>query len=254
MQRSLAALGLAVLGLSAAPAAAVVTPFEGDLAGFNATGGTPPITINFEGLVGQNLAGQTVSGVTFSSPTGNSLDVVIAANTVSAVGGANNTLPSTSGTDILSPGGTNLAGGPDLRQRDDLELVFSSPVSAFGLDVLFEALDGAAFFGYTAYGPDGITVVASNGSVAIPATNGAGAFFIGLVSDSASTNISRIVFADNDDNSINADANVGYDTFRFAIADNAVPEPGTWMMLILGFGVLGSALRLGRRSPGPTAA
>lgn len=43
---------------------------------------------------------------------------------------------------------------------------------------------------------------------------------------------------------VNATTGVGYDDFRF----DALPEPSTWAMMLLGFGAIGIALRR-RRSP-----
>ena len=40
---------------------------------------------------------------------------------------------------------------------------------------------------------------------------------------------------------------MGGDSFTLAAVGNAVPEPATWAMLILGFGVVGGALRSARR-------
>lgn len=40
-----------------------------------------------------------------------------------------------------------------------------------------------------------------------------------------------------------------FETDNFAI--QAVPEPGTWLMMLLGFGVLGGAMRAGKRQSAP---
>jgi len=38
-------------------------------------------------------------------------------------------------------------------------------------------------------------------------------------------------------------AGLGYDDFTFEVGDGAVPEPTTWAMMILGFGLAGGAMR-----------
>ncbi len=243
-------LSFAILATGAAwPAVAAVTVYQGNgnLAAFNAAVGSPPITLAFEDapIYNTNLAGQTLSGVTFASPSGNTLQVVNAADTFSSAGfgNATNVLPATSGRRIVSPGGVELVPGPAVAQRDGLDLTFATPLSAFGLDVLFQSLDGASFASFTAYDASGDILVLL--PLTIPGnTAGApgGAFFIGFVSDSPSTNIKRIVFNDLDDDAANPDANLGYDSFRFTMA-GAVPEPATWGSLILGFGLVGGALR-----------
>lgn len=247
MRQKRTALTAVALLTAAAPAHATLSVFEGDLAGFNAAAGNPPITIDFESQSGQNLAGQTVAGVTFLSPAGNSLDVVPAASTVSLIGGPTHSLPATSGTQILSPGGATLPGGPTLAESDGLRIDFASPVSAFGLDILFESLDGFSLFGYTIYDAPNGNVIATNPFIAIPGTCCSGSYFLGFVSNAPSTNIGSIVFNEDDSNDVNPDANVGYDTFRFAAPTGGVPEPATWASSLLGFGILGAAMRFYRR-------
>ncbi len=228
------------------PASATLTAYlgNGNLGAFNTAAGNPPISISFDTIAaGTNLAGSTVSGVTFSSPSGNSLDVVDASTTFSPYGPLY-VLPATSGANVLSPGGANLVDGPDIRQRDGLDISFSTPVSAFGLDMLFESLDGFSLAGATVYGPDKTTVLYSNTFLSIPAITGGGAYFLGFVSDSAATNIGRIVFNDDDDNNVNPDANLGYDTFRFvAPTVGQVPEPTTVAVFFAGLAGLGSLRR-----------
>ena len=171
------------------------------------------------------------------------LDVVDASTTFSPYGPLY-APPATSGANVLSPGGANLVDGPDIRQRDGLDISFSTPVSAFGLDMLFESLDGFSLAGATVYGPDKTTVLYSNTFLSIPAITGGGAYFLGFVSDSAATNIGRIVFNDDDDNNVNPDANLGYDTFRFvAPTVGQVPEPTTVAVFFAGLAGLGSLRR-----------
>ena len=252
MLKPLLTLGALALMTSAAPAVASITVYAHDLTGFNSATGAPPIAIDFDTLSG-NIAGTEISGVTFSSPPGNSLDVVRATSTTSVLGAPAHKLPATSGDFVLSPGGTTMPGGPNLAEEDSLELVFTSPVSAFGLDVLFESLDCCSYFDYTVYGAG--DVVLSSGFLP---TSGSGAFsgsvFLGFASDDVSTDITRIVFTESDGDSTNPDANVGYDTFRFFAPATGVPEPGTWAMMLLGFGMAGAALRFGRSPEQPKVA
>jgi len=246
------ALGIACLAIfstgigMAQNASAAVTSYlgNGQLGAFNAAAGNPPISLDFDSIAsGTNVTGNTISGVTLSSTSGNSLIVVDATTTVSFCCGAQYRLYSTSGANVLSPGGTNLAGGPDILQRDGLQIDFATPVSAFGIDLLFQSLDGFSLAGATVYGPDGTTVLFSNGFLSVPAADGGGAFFLGFVSDSAATNIGRIVFNDDDDDSVNPDSNLGYDTLRFVAQTGAVPEPETYAMMLAGLGLLGFAAR-----------
>jgi hypothetical protein len=244
MKRPLGYASTAGFILAAAnPASAVVTVFNNDLAGFNALAGSPPVALDFDSIgTGTNLAGVNVSGITFLNLDGNSLEVVDASSTFTAPGfdsgDSDNRLYATTSDNVLSPGGSALAPGPSLGQRDSLRLVFGTPVSAFGLDVLFQSLDGASFFGFTVF--DALdNPLASNGFISIPAlpngsdpTSGSsagGSVFLGFVSDSG--NIARIDFSEFDDNAANPDANVGYDSFRFA---PQVPEPSSLVLLALG--------------------
>ncbi|WP_217352574.1 PEPxxWA-CTERM sorting domain-containing protein [Sphingomonas sp. ID1715] len=225
--------------VAAAPASAVVTVYQGDLAGFNAAAGNPAISIDFESLSG-DIAGQTIAGVTLSNPDGNTLEVVNAADTFSppGYGGPANVLPATSGVKVLSPGGTNLIQGPDIRQRDSLTLVFSAPLSAFGMDILFQSLDCCSFTNFQVF--DGSNNAIAGGSVNAVGGGAGGAFFLGFTSGSA--NIARIVITEFDENDANPDSNIGYDTFRFG-AINAVPEPASWALMVAGFGLAGAATR-----------
>jgi len=246
MHNKLAGLSALTLLASAAPALATVTVFDGNLAGFNAAASSPPVTINFDALSG-NIAGNTISGVTFSSPDGNTLEVVPASTTVSLLGGPSHNLSATSGLNVLSPGGATMPGGSTLAERDSLQLDFASPVNAFGLDILFESLDCCSFMSYTIYGA-GNVVLSSGGVNASGPGTASGPWFFGFISDNAATNATRIVFTETDGDSVNPDANVGYDTLRFvAQAVGAVPEPSSWAMMLLGFGFIGAVLR-SRRS------
>ncbi len=241
-------VGVLALALLAGSAHAAVTIYTGPagLAAFNVAAGSPGIAISFDALSG-DIAGATISGVTFSSPEGNSLEVVTGASTFTPIGfsgvinAGTNVLIPTSGGRVLSPGGSELAPGPSLKQKDGLRLDFATPLSAFGLDVLLQSIDDFPLASITVYDA-ALNVIGSGG---IPGAGGGGGpgatSFFGVFS--STNNISRIVITDGDDNDIFPDANLGYDSFRFQIAQAAVPEPATWALMIVGFGVTGRALR-----------
>lgn len=247
----LALVALLLVAVVGGRAEAVTTTFQNNLAGFNAAAGSPPISITFDALANNtDLTGTTFATVTFTSPDGNSLLVVPGSSTVSSIGDADNKLFPTTPTQVLSPGGTALVGGPALGQRDSLLLTFANPLSAFGLDILFESLDGASFASFEVRNAsNAILASGSVGSVCIPSTVGpsnacsGGAWFLGFVSDVA--DIKTVLITDFDDNSVNPDANIGYDTFRFVRAEQAVPEPAS--LVLLASGALGLGVRALRR-------
>jgi hypothetical protein len=253
----LTAAGL-VLGLSALSAHATTTVFQGDLAGFTAAaGGSVPTFIDFDSTSG-NIAGNNIVGVTFSSPDGNTLEVVPGASTFTPPGFAGvidadtNRLFPTSGANLLSPGGSELAPGPDPRQSDSLQLDFTYDVNFFGLDVLFQSYDCCTFVSYAVYDTT-LNLLASGALNGNGGGGGApgGSLFFGVFSDSSL--IGRIVFTESDGDAQFPDANIGYDTFRYApIIPGGVPEPGAWAMMTLGLGLAGAVLRR-RRAAGENA-
>lgn len=221
--KSAIAVTALALGGFVAGAAQAAPVFYTNSGAFLADGRVTTTTlIDFDGFaVGTDLTGSTVSGATLTAPGTGPLQVINGAAGVRFSMFAS-TLPN-----VLSPGGAN----PNL-QDDDLLVTFVNPVQAAGLDVVFDAPDGASFVSVTFFDASG-AVIFSNGF--IPAPAGAPGFqFIGLVADSAI--IKSMLFNEFDDSA--ADDNVAYDSIRFSPAFeivDRVPEPAT-------LGLLGSAL------------
>lgn len=216
-----------------------VVPFLGNdqLAPFNTAAGNPPISIDFDSIPpGTNIPNEIIVGTKLSSTSGNALTVVDASTTTSYCCGDQFRLYATSGKNVLSPGGADLVGGPDIREEDGLQIDFATPVSGFGTDLLFQHLDGASFVGVTVYGLDHVTPLYSNSFLSIPFVDSGDSFFVGFFSNNPATDISRIVFNEFDGDSINPDSNIGYDTMRFIAAP--IPEPSAYAMLLAGLGLL----------------
>lgn len=244
---------LVLTGLAARDSSATIVTFT-NLAAFDAAAGSPAIAIDFDAIAtGTNLAGSTVNGVTFSSPGSNTLDVVAGASTFTngaafssgIIDASTNKLFPTSGENVLSPGGAELVPGTDVRELDSLQLDFSTPLAAFGLDILYQSFDFAPFTTFSVFDSSS-SLLASGSTPAGPGGAGApgGSAFLGWVSDAPATNIARIIFTESDDNASNPDSNIGYDTFRFGASQ--VPEPGSlWLLL---FSLAGLRVTLRKRA------
>jgi hypothetical protein len=236
--RSTVASLACLLCLAPLGATAATVSYLGDFAGFDAA--APGLgVVDFDATApGTDLSGASVAGATLTNPDGNALLVVRGADTVSSPeGDTDNRLFPTSGENVLSPGGTLLDTTDGvLVQKDSLRITFAQPVAAFGLDVLFQSLDGASFVAVQVFDASNALIVSQ--SLSIPAVgNGAdatsgsprgGSYFVGFVSDFAE--IGSVAFLESDDGQGNPDSNVGYDTFRFG----AVPEPSTALLVALG--------------------
>ena len=207
---------------------------------------------------GTDLAGMTRNGVTFSNPDGNSLDVVVAANTFTTPGGftvpgtgsineATNVLTATTGANIISPGGNELVPGPALGQEDSLQLDFTTPVSSFAVEILYQSLDGAAFMSFELF--DSAMNQLATGTFAIlgdwtdvkdgDVADPGGAHFVGFVADGPTAPIARAIFHEFDRNSGFPDANVGYDALRIT-----TPVPAAVLLFVSALAAVGG---LGRR-------
>jgi hypothetical protein len=218
---------LFLFGLAAAlpiPASATVVVYYNE-ADFLSSVGSAPVVIDFDSiLTGTDLTGQTISGVTFNSPI--VLEVV------------SGTLPPTTGSNILSPGGPLLLLGDPAFENDDLELTFSQPVRAVGLNIIFQSRDCCSYTSYAVGAPGG---PAGEVTIPAPAQDGAaGAIFFGVVSDSY--DISWLSFDETDADTVNPDGNIAYDSIRLV----AVPEPTTTLMIASGLLIL-AVRRIGRR-------
>lgn len=205
------ALSLAVLSAVAGQALAGGSLYF-DRSSFNADANTGATLIeDFDGYASlTDLTNQTLSGMTLTGVNANMPLIVIEGAT-----GVRNPMSPSTGKNLLSPGGSN-AGLED----DDLNILFTTPVQAFGLDVVFDVPDGASFVSVTFRDVTG-AIISQNGF--IPCPSGAPGYqFVGYVSDSA--NIASVSF-DEFDGSANDD-NVGYDTLTVS-----VPTPGALALL-----------------------
>jgi len=152
---------------------------------------------------------------------------------------ATNYLAATSGSKILSPGGSIL--GPGLNpgtELDGVRFVFcSAGVYAVAFDILFQSLDHLSYVSIEVYDTNAVSIWSSGGDILTgvptcpPAYPGPisdfqcggaphGEVFFGICSTTA---IGRIDVVETDDNNVNPDSNVGYDTIRVRNPSGGAP-------------------------------
>lgn len=105
-------------------------------------------------------------------------------------------------------------------EDDDLEVTFSTPVSAVGFDILYQSLDCCSFVGVIVFGPGNVVLYANpfipSGGFGAGGPGGSG--FVGFVS--STPNIAQIQVNEFDGDNIFPDANIGFDTFRVSDTDS----------------------------------
>jgi DNA-binding SARP family transcriptional activator len=208
----------------------VVQFFQNDLDAFNFAADFPPIMVDFEDLEGgADITGKAFNGVRFEkkSPSGAPLIVVKSDETVTPEGfrceplgdPAHLKLLPTSGGKVLSPGGTALAPGPDpALEDDDLVMIFEKPVAAVGLDLLWQAIGNPVrIVLQDTRGKiiDTEEVSLSLGTIGVAPPSGN--MFVGFRANEKV--ISKVIVDESDNDSCHQDANIGYDTIRFAAAE-----------------------------------
>jgi hypothetical protein len=224
---------------------------------FNAASGSPPIVVNFDNITaGTDITNQTIGGVKFEPnllTTSAPLLVVRANDTYSPSGftwaaSPDNKLFATSGENVLSPGGTILAPGPNATvENDDLTLTFTNPVAAVGFNVLFKSLDGSSYTFVKVMDVSNNTLYQSTmiPTPAAPNYDG-GTVFVGFVSNS--TSIAKVIIDETDDNAAYIDSNIGLDTIRLSY--QAIPEFQPAVMLAaLVILTLALTFAIGKRKP-----
>jgi hypothetical protein len=205
---------------------------------FNASGGRPPVAITFDDVApGDIINGKSIGGVRFAAVQAQ-LQVVRGDETFTSAGyqapvkpGAPS-LACTTGAQLLSPGGEELAPGPrpDL-EDDDVIMTFDPPVAAFGFDHISQLADGNSYTHIEVFDAGGKELYSGTVEIGPVWSEKRHSFeqpkevhpggivtadFWGIVSISA--NIARIVIDERDDDNVNADSNIGIDTIRCAPA------------------------------------
>jgi len=232
------------------PAQATTTVYDnntnGGFSGFESATGNLAVGISFDNIpTGTDISGTTINGIKFDSNTA-PLIVVKGTDTytptdagfIGIIDASTNKLVATSGSNVLSPGGTRLGPGPDNPiENDGLILTFSTPVTAFGFDHLSQSADGYSYTSINVYTQNGASY---SGGIPIHGSYGGdpgGADFWGVTTADGDI-ITKIVITESDNNNMYPDSNIGYDSFR-VVTNTSLPEPAT--MLLLGLGLMGLA-------------
>jgi hypothetical protein len=108
--------------------------------------------------------------------------------------------------------------------------VFAPPVSAFGFDLLLQAADGDSRVRIRVFNQanvklfDGIIPISDLGGIGAPGR----AEFWGAVATETDL-IGRIIIEEPDNDNVNPDTNIGFDTFRFLPPSSSVDvQEETW--------------------------
>ncbi len=235
-------LMFAIFSVPSAMGLSDLSVYFDDLSGFNGASYSPPVTIDFDDIApGTDITGSTIMGVTFEqglSIVSAPLLVVEAIDTHSLPGydppaGDDNRLFATSGANVLSPGGEDLAPGPnDALENDDMILSFANPVLAVGFDVLFQSLDpGSSTFVKVLDAEDHVLFFEE---IPMAGEYTGGSVFVGFVSDSS--DIAQIVIDDRDGDEIFPDNNIGLDTIRLRVSEPTAPSAPQNLAAIVGDG------------------
>lgn len=197
------------------------------------------------------VAGTPVAaGATITQTFSNRADFVAATSGGSTLTfnlGASYDAPSYSvGPLTITAPGTNVYGAGNLVSTEidsnALVFTFSTPITALGLfggvaDENFNYIDGT------------LSIALNGGATASLTAKGGSAAYLGFISDTAISQVTLSI-ASFDVNATSApfatleqqiDVAGGRDT------NGAVPEPATWMMMIVGFGCVGGSLRRTQR-------
>jgi RHS repeat-associated protein len=199
---------------------------QNDVARFNILASNPTILVDFDNIASDtNITGNTYNGILFENgnqPSPSSpLIVVKGSETFTPIGFggvtniATNKLLATSGENVLSPGGKELAPANPLKENDDIKLTFDEPVAAVGFDILFQSYDFYGAVKVIIYDPQGVVLYQNNNlPVSSPAGGGAagGKEFYGFISKRS--NIKSIIIDEFDGDSTFPDANIGIDSIR----------------------------------------
>jgi hypothetical protein len=208
---------------------------------FDRAAGAPPVVISFDDLpCNTALEGQSLCGVAFQMINA-PLEVVCADDTFtphgfqSAEHPGQSLLRATSGSMLLSPGGTTLAPGPNPSvEDDDIIMIFNPPVACIGFDHLSQYADGKSYTQVQVIADDasvlyqGTIEIGSGrwliehgeqrliGSIDSPPQDGPEhtVDFWGFVSTMC--NIREVRIDETDDNDVCPDSNIGIDSIRFA--------------------------------------
>ena len=201
--------------------------FQGDAGAFKRAADFPPVMVDFDEIKpGTDLSGKALDDVRFERAgiSAAPLIVVRGAETFTPAGyrceplgdrSLHKLFPTTGGN-VLSPGGTELAPGPNPALEDDgLVMVFKNPVSAVGFDILWQSADGDKR-DVTLLDKDGHALFSQTVRLDLNAPGMSppgGNAFVGFVA--TSNTIARVVVGEEDNDNCREDANTGYDTIRF---------------------------------------